>query len=94
MLYTFSQAHYSVAELNHWFAGLTTDDAVVLWQDGVYLPLHHPTLLPLSGIKLFALEPDVHARGLSERYAGLAIEVIDYPALVSVSETYFPQIAL
>lgn len=94
MLYTFSQAHYSVAELNHWFAGLTADDAVVLWQDGVYLPLHHPTLLALSGIKLFALEPDVHARGLSERYAGLAIEVIDYPALVSVSETYFPQIAL
>ena len=35
MLYTFSQADYAQRELEGYFANITENDAVVLWQDGV-----------------------------------------------------------
>ena len=37
MLYTFSQAHYSEADLQRYLTSITENDAVVLWQDGVLL---------------------------------------------------------
>ena len=45
MLYTFSQAHYSQTELEHYFLNATAQDAVVLWQDGVLLALKQADLL-------------------------------------------------
>lgn len=38
MLYTFSQADYSEAELQRYLSAITAQDAVVFWQDGVLLP--------------------------------------------------------
>lgn len=44
---------------------LDAEDAVLLIEDGVYLAQQ-----ALSGAKLYALEPDVRARGLSGRIQG------------------------
>jgi len=42
MLYTFSQADYAQRELEGYFANITENDAVVLWQDGVLLAIKYP----------------------------------------------------
>ena len=44
MLYTFSQADYPQRELEGYFANITENDAVVLWQDGVLLAIKYPAL--------------------------------------------------
>ena len=61
MLYTFSQAHYSQTELEHYLLNATAQDAVVLWQDGVLLALKQADMLARCHASCFALENDILA---------------------------------
>jgi sulfur relay protein TusB/DsrH len=58
-------------------AKMDSDAKVVLIKDGVYLD---PSTMPG---KVYAMEDDVHARGLKERLAG-KVTTIGYPELVDL----------
>lgn len=88
MLYTFSQADYHPHTLRQMLAGITDNDAVLLWQDGVLQAVKSPDLfanLP----NLFILENDLKARGLQTDFP-----VVSLTEAVTLTERFFPQIAL
>ena len=88
MLYTFSQADYSLSELEVYFANIHADDAVVLWQNGVLLAIKYPHLFA----NCFALQQDLMARGLAQ--LNLNVRSISLQDFVRLTEQYFPQLAL
>ena len=95
MLYTFSQAHYSQTELEHYLLNATAQDAVVLWQDGVLLALKQADVLARCYASCFALENDIWARNLTALLPNDAkVRSISLADFVALSEQYFPQIAL
>lgn len=95
MLYTFSQAHYSQTELEHYLLNATAQDAVVLWQDGVLLVLKQADVLAHCHASCFALENDIWARNLTALLPNDAkVRSISLADFVALSEQYFPQIAL
>jgi len=96
MLYTFSQAHYSQTELEHYLLNATTaQDAVVLWQDGVLLALKQAGVLARCHASCFALENDILARNLTALLPNDAkVRSISLADFIALSEQYFPQIAL
>lgn len=65
-------------------------DALLLIEDGVYAVLaSSPQAEPLrqardSGVRLYALEPDLSARGLTDQHLDV-IETIDYAGFVRLS---------
>ena len=65
MLYTFSQAHYSEADLQRYLTEITENDAVVLWQDGVLLAVKYGEIFTQCKGQYFVLEQDVLARNLT-----------------------------
>ncbi|MDU8925499.1 DsrH/TusB family sulfur metabolism protein [Pasteurellaceae bacterium LIM206] len=91
MLYTFSQADYGSAELNRILAGITARDAIVLWQDGVLLPLKHPEFPPC-----YALDIDIKARNLTNQLQKQSgkIQPISLAELVKLTEQHTPQFAI
>ncbi|KMK51302.1 hypothetical protein RO21_07010 [[Actinobacillus] muris] len=88
MLYTFSQAHYDPHDLHRLLANITETDAVLLWQNGVLQAVKSPALFAKIP-NLFILENDLNARGLRTDFP-----VISLAEAVSLTERYFPQIAL
>lgn len=94
MLYTFSQAHYSQTELEHYLLNATAQDAVVLWQDGVLLALKQADVLAHCHASCFALENDIWARNLTALLTNSKVRSISLADFVALSEQYFPQIAL
>lgn len=88
MLYTLSQAHYDNDELQALLAQITTDDALVLWQDGVLQRVKFPQFFA-NVPNLFALQNDLDARGLT-----LDITAISLEEFVQLTERFFPQVAL
>jgi tRNA 2-thiouridine synthesizing protein B len=64
MLYTFANREYDIQWLQQIFQQLTAQDMVLLWQDGVLLPLKYPTLFNQLAQYLL-LENDVVARGIA-----------------------------
>ncbi|MDY4479883.1 tRNA 2-thiouridine synthesizing protein B [[Pasteurella] aerogenes] len=92
MLYTFSQADYSEAELQRYLNAITAQDVIVFWQDGVLLPFKYAALLSQLDTNCYALEMDLQARNLicnMEKVRSISLQ--DFVAL---SEHYFPQLAL
>lgn len=59
---------------------LDAEDAVLLIEDGVYLAQQ-----ALSGATLYALEPDIRARGLSQRIHG-SIRLASFDDFVGLVE--------
>lgn len=95
MLYTFAQADYPIQELYQYVQSMQPTDAVILWQDGVFLPLKYPEIWHQSQANCYVLQLDIQARQLAEPFAALPyIEVISLEQLVELSEQYFPQLAL
>lgn len=95
MLYTFSQADYPQAELDSYFAGITAQDAVLLWQDGVLLALKYPDLFSHCQADCYALDLDLNARGLVPLLSSkVKVRSISMAFLVGLSEQYAPQFAL
>lgn len=93
MLYTFSESVYDSVELERYFQLLTERDAVVLWQDGVVLLLKYPRLFADSGAFCYVLENDIRARGLKSMVPE-SVKIISMSEFVTLTERFFPQIAL
>ncbi|MBN6080802.1 hypothetical protein HYE55_01600 [Aggregatibacter actinomycetemcomitans] len=95
MLYTFSQAHYSPAELERYLLNATAQDAVVLWQDGVLLALKQADLLARCEAQCIVLQEDILARNLTALLpSSTKVRSISLADFVAISEQYYPQIAL
>ena len=95
MFYTFSQAHYSGAELQRYLNEITENDAVVLWQDGVLLAVKYREMFTQCKGQCFVLEQDVLARNLTALLLeNNKVRSISLTDLVDLTAQYSPQIAL
>ena len=95
MLYTFSQAHYSEADLQRYLTEITENDAVVLWQDGVLLAVKYGEIFTQCKGQYFVLEQDVLARNLTALLPeNNQVRSISLADLVGLTAQYSPQIAL
>ena len=95
MLYTFANREYDIQWLQQIFQQLTAQDMVLLWQDGVLLPLKYPTLFNQLAQYLL-LENDVVARGIAPVLSKIATNAkcINLSQTVQITEDYYPQINL
>ena len=95
MLYTFSQAHYSQTELEHYLLNATAQDAVVLWQDGVLLAIKYPHCFEQCPAECLLLEQDILARNLTallpRESKVRSITMLDF---VAITQKFYPQLAL
>lgn len=94
MLHTISQAetYFDRATL---LDLLTPADAILLWQDGVVLGIDRTPLLTFireKKIPVFALVPDITARGLESIYDKY-VQQITLTQCVELTEQYQPQLA-
>ncbi|OOF67999.1 DsrH/TusB family sulfur relay protein [Rodentibacter caecimuris] len=95
MLYTFSRADYSSVELQTYFTQISKDDAIVLWQDGVFLALKYPHYFDSSPAFCAMLEIDISARNLTALLPQLTkIRQISLLDFVEITERQQNQIAL
>ncbi|MCW9717509.1 MULTISPECIES: DsrH/TusB family sulfur relay protein [unclassified Avibacterium] len=100
MLYTFAKADYDSQTLARYFAHFTQQDCLVLWQDGVLLPLKHPELFAQLSQPYYVLENDIHARNLQKIAPHFVnndenkVRLISLQNLVELTEQYFPQVGL
>ena len=94
MLYTFSRAHYSETDLQRYLTGITENDAVVLWQDGVLLAVKYGEMLTQCKGQCFMLKQDVLARNLTALLSNNQVRSISLADLVDLTAQYSPQIAL
>lgn len=94
MLYTFSRAHYSETDLQRYLTGITENDAVVLWQDGVLLAVKYREMFTQCKGQCFVLEQDVLARNLTALLPNNKVRSISLADLVDLTAQYSPQIAL
>ena len=95
MLYTFSRAHYSETDLQRYLTGITENDAVVLWQDGVLLAVKYREMFTQCKGQCFVLEQDVLARNLTALLLETnKVRSISLTDLVDLTAQYSPQIAL
>lgn len=88
MLYTLSQADYNPDELSQLLQQITDNDAVVLWQNGVLQAVKFPDFFA-NIANIFVLEKDIKARGLT-----VPFNTITLSEFISISEEFFPQVAL
>ncbi|KGQ28916.1 sulfur transfer complex subunit TusB [Gallibacterium anatis] len=95
MLYTFANRQYDIQWLQQIFQQLTPCDVILLWQDGVLLPLKYPILFNQL-TQYFLLENDVMARGISSVLSKIATNAkcINLSQTVQITEDYYPQINL
>lgn len=89
MLYTFSKAEYDQSTLTAILANLTAEDVIVLWQDGVLQAVKNPERF--TNLKIFALAPDLEARGLTALNPFPTLTLTEFVAL---TEVQFPQVGL
>ncbi|WP_124210994.1 DsrH/TusB family sulfur relay protein [Vespertiliibacter pulmonis] len=83
-----SQANYTPNELTQLLHQITDNDALVLWQNGVLQAVKFPNLFAnISNV--FVLENDIKARGLT-----VPFKTITLSEFISISEKFFPQVAL
>lgn len=103
MLYTFAKADYDSQTLQRYFAHFHSQDCVVLWQDGVFLPLKYPELFAQLSVPCYALENDIYARNLQEIAPHFVncdendeskVRLIFLQDFVALTERYFPQVGL
>lgn len=96
MLYTFSQSTYNTDELAGYLNQITSQDALVLWQDAVLLPLKHPQLFNNLNVPVMLLQIDVEARNLTERMLAKApqVKIISLDQLVELTVRLTPHLGL
>ena len=96
MLYTFSQSSYNTDELAGYLNQITSQDALILWQDAVLLPLKHPKLFNNLNVPVLLLQIDVEARNLTEKLTSTLAntQLISLQELVNVTTQFHPQFAL
>ncbi|MEB3475669.1 DsrH/TusB family sulfur relay protein [Pasteurella multocida] len=95
MLYTFAEASYPESVLLTYLQQTTPQDAIVLWQDGVYLCVKYPEVFSSLNTSCYALDIDVGARNLYQFVSSIeSVKTISLTELVELTEHYFPQLAL
>ncbi|HDR1000125.1 TPA: DsrH/TusB family sulfur relay protein [Pasteurella multocida] len=95
MLYTFAEASYPEGVLLAYLQQTTSQDAIVLWQDGVYLCVKYPEVFSSLNMSCYALDIDVSARNLYQFVSSIEnVKTISLTELVELTEHYFPQLAL
>lgn len=95
MFYTFSQSNYVTHELMQHLQNTTAQDAIVLWQDGVYLLVKYPTMFENLNAPCYALDIDLEARNLITMFEMQdKIQQISLSELVKLTEQHTPQLAL
>ncbi|MFZ7201837.1 DsrH/TusB family sulfur relay protein [Avibacterium avium] len=100
MLYTFAKTDYDSQTLQRYFAHFHSQDCVVLWQDGVLLPLKYPEFFAQLSVPCYALENDIYARNLQEIAPHFVhsdeskVRLISLQDFVILTERYFPQLAI
>lgn len=91
LLHTLNKSPYQHQALKSCAEFCTTDDALILIEDGVYA-IHHPdlALIVKSGTQVFALEADVKARGLTtlSTTASDQCELVSYDRFVALCVEY------
>lgn len=88
MLYTLSQPHYDIRDLQTLLNGYSEQDAIVFWQDGVLQAIkNHAFFANLPNV--FVLEEDLLARNLSTTYPRKNLT-----QFVTLTEQFFPHCAL
>jgi tRNA 2-thiouridine synthesizing protein B len=89
-LHTVNKSPFTHETLASCLAVCTTSDSILLLEDGVYGALANSpcanqiTARCAEGVKLFALEDDVQARGLREKLSP-EIQLTDYKGFVELS---------
>ncbi|HDR1206056.1 DsrH/TusB family sulfur relay protein [Pasteurella multocida] len=95
MLYTFAEASYPEGVLLTYFQQATSQDAIVLWKDGVYLCVKYSEVFSSLNTSCYVLDIDVSARNLHQFVSSIDnVKMISLMELVELTEQYFPQLAL
>lgn len=83
-LHIFNQPHTEQAVLNNMLAVISDGDAIILIENGVYLAqTSSAQLFQYLAVKVYALSPDVTARGLNSRLDS-SIELVDDQGFVKL----------
>lgn len=86
MLHTINKSPYSHQSLAECLRVCGADDVIILIEDGVYAALADGEWIKTIAAKtaaIYALQPDIAARGLSDRTAS-QINAIDYAGFVKL----------
>lgn len=95
MLYTFANSQYDQQQLITLFTNITSQDAILLWQNGVLLPIKYPQILQLQP-HYYLLKHDVIARGLQAFFPqeSRQFTLLELPELVQLTESHYPQLSM
>ena len=90
LLHTVNKSPFQTATLQSCLAHLSADAALLLIEDGVYAALPaSPAASALRELaaqgRLYALGPDLTARGLGDGTNITGLQVIDYPGFVALA---------
>lgn len=88
MLHTVNKSPYSSNSLQTCLGYLQTGDVVLLIEDGVYAAMKGGTseaLVSESSAKVYALGPDLKARGIASEKLIDGIEVVGYDGFVGLA---------
>lgn len=88
MLHTVNKSPYSSNSLQTCMSYLQSGDVVLLIEDGVYAAMKGGTseaLVSGSSAKVYALGPDIKARGIASEKLIDGIEVVGYDGFVSLA---------
>lgn len=90
LLHTINKSPFSHSALSDCLRLCSDDATIVLIEDGVYAALADAQWIEKISARcsnIYALAPDIAARGLSERIAG-AVKLIDYVGFVELCCTH------
>ena len=88
MLHTVNKSPYSSNSLQTCMGYLQSGDVILLIEDGVYAAMKGGTseaMVSGSGAKVYALGPDLKARGIASEKLIDGIEVVGYDGFVSLA---------
>lgn len=88
MLYTLSQSHYNLNDLEKLFSDYNEQDAIVFWQDGVLQAIKNNAFFAKFP-NVFVLEEDQLARNLPQTFP-----CKNLAQFVHLTEQFFPHCAL
>ena len=89
ILHTVNKSPFQDATLTQCLCRCDSSDGIILLEDGVYGALQNsPQARKLLTVTCFAIEADIHARGLSTRPLIKEIQLIDFERFLTLSCHY------
>lgn len=95
MLYTLATSPFK-CDFSALLRLITNEDAILLFQDGVIAAVSQSKYLvelQNSGVQIYALDADIHARGLQDQVAD-GVSIISYQGFVKLTEAHKQHFAL